>query len=111
MTLPTTLDPWQERGIPLEQRFRSWKQRIKTPYHKLDVDPYTRVRVILMNGIENECWAYSHHFARCTGNPEIKALLARTRMVEQQQQTTINWLNPADQTILETTLAFEQVEP
>jgi hypothetical protein len=62
-----------------------------------------------MNGIENECWAYSHHFARCTGNPEIKSLLARTRMVEQQQQTTINWLNPADQTILETTLAFEQV--
>jgi rubrerythrin len=109
MTLPTTLDPWRERGIPLEQQFRSWKQRIKTPYHKLDVDPYTRVRVILMNGIENECWAYSHHFARCTGNPEIKALLARTRMVEQQQQTTINWLNPADQTILETTLAFEQV--
>jgi hypothetical protein len=55
MTLPTTLDPWREPGIPLEQQFRSWKQRIKTPYHKLDVDPYTRVRVILMNGIENEC--------------------------------------------------------
>src|SRR5918997_828260 len=109
MTLPTTLDPWRELGIPLEQQYRSWKQRIKTPYHKLDVDPYTRVRVILMNGIENECWAYSHHFARCTENPEIKSLLARTRMVEQQQQTTINWLNPADQTILETTLAFEQV--
>jgi hypothetical protein len=97
MALPTTLDPWRERGIPLEQQYRSWKQRIKTPYHKLDVDPYTRVRVILMNGIENECWAYSHHCARCTENPEIKSLLARTRMVEQQQQTTINWLNPADQ--------------
>ena len=67
MTFPTTLDPWRERGIPLEQQCRSWKQRIKTPYHKLDVDPYTRVRVILMNGIENEAWAYSHHLARCTG--------------------------------------------
>jgi rubrerythrin len=109
MTLPMTLDPWRERGIPLEQQFRSWKQRIKAPYDKRQVDPYTRVRVILMNGIEDEAWAYSHHFARATANPEIKALLARTRMVEQQQQTTINWLNPADQTVLETTIAFEQV--
>ncbi len=49
-----------------------------------------------MNGIENEAWAHSHTFARCTDNPELRALLARTRMVE-QQQTTVNWLNPADQ--------------
>ena len=109
MALPTTLDLWREQGIPLDRQYRSWKQRIKAPYHKRDVDPYTRVRVILMNGIENEAWAYSHHFARCTGNQEVKSLLAQTRMVEQQQQTTINWLHPADQTILETTIAFEQV--
>jgi hypothetical protein len=32
-----------------------------------------------------------------------------TRMIEQQQQTTINWLNPADQSVLETTVAYEQV--
>jgi hypothetical protein len=109
MMFPTTLDPWREQGIPLDQQCRSWKKRIKAPYHKLDVDPYTRVRVILMNGIENESWAFSHHFARSTGNPEIKSLLARTRMVEQQQQTTVNWLNPANQSVLETTIAFEQV--
>jgi len=36
-------------------------------------------------------------------------LLARTRRVEDQQQTTINWLNPGDATNLETTLAYEQV--
>jgi hypothetical protein len=109
VSLPATLDPWREQGIPLDQQFRSWKQRVKRPYHKLEVDAYTRLRVILMNGIENEVWNYSHNFARCTSNPEIRALLARTRMVEQQQQTTINWLNPADQTVLETTIAYEQV--
>lgn len=109
MSLPSTIEPWREQGIPLDKQFRSWKQRVKAPYHKRDVDPYTRARVILMNGIENECWAYSHHFARCTDNHEIKALLARTRMVEQQQQTTVNWLNPADQSVLETTIAYEQV--
>ncbi len=30
-------------------------------------------------------------------------------MVDQQQQTTINWLHPADQSVLETTIAYEQV--
>ena len=109
MALPATLDPWREKGIPLEQQYRSWKQIVRTPYDKREVDAYTRARIILMNGIENEVWAFSHQFARSTANPEIRALLARTRRVEDQQQTTINWLNPADQTVLETTIAYEQV--
>ena len=109
MALPMTLDPWQEPGIPLEKQYRTWKDRVKTPYDKREVDAYTRVRVILMNGIENEVWNYSHNFARSTGDPAIRALLAQTRMVEQQQQTTIDWLDPTDQSVLETTIAFEQV--
>jgi hypothetical protein len=109
MAIPSSLDPWREKGIPLEQQYRSWKQRIRAPYNKREVDAYTRTRVILMNGVENEVWNFSHNFARCTDNQEIRALLARTRMVEQQQQTTINWLNPADQSVLETTVAYEQV--
>jgi len=36
-------------------------------------------------------------------------LLAQTRRVDQQQQTTINGLNPGDQTIIETTIGYEQV--
>jgi hypothetical protein len=31
------------------------------------------------------------------------------RRVEQHQQTLVNWLNPADQNPLETTIGFEQV--
>jgi hypothetical protein len=108
-TVPTSLDPWREQGIPLDKQYRSWRERVKTPYDKQDVDPYTRCRVILMNGLENECWNWSHHFARHTADPALKGLLARTRMVEQQQQTTLNWLHPADQTVLETTIAYEQV--
>jgi rubrerythrin len=103
------LDPWHEPGIPLEEQYRSWKQRIKAPYDKHQVDAYTRTRVILMNGVENGAWNFAHHFSRSTDDPVIKSLLARTRMVEQQQQTTINWLNPADQSVLETTIAYEQV--
>jgi len=104
-----SMNPWREKGIPLEQQYRSWKQRLKTPYDKHNVDPFTRLRVILMNGIENESRMYKHAFARAAGNGEIKNLLARTRMMEQQQQTRVNWLNPADQPVLETTIAYEQV--
>ena len=105
----TTLDPWHEKGIPLDRQIRSWKQRVRAPYDKRDVDAYTRARVILMNGLENEAWFNSHQLSRCTDTSEIRSLAAVTRMIEQQQQTTINWLNPADQTVLETTIAYEQV--
>jgi Mn-containing catalase len=109
MPLPSTLDPWREKGIPLDRQYRSWKQIVKEPYRKLEVDAYSRTRVILMNGIEAECVLFSHNFSRSTDNHEIKALLARTRRVEDQQMTTVNWLNPGDATILETTIAYEQV--
>jgi hypothetical protein len=109
MAAPTTLDPWREKGTPLDKQYRSWKQIVKEPFKKQEIDAYSRARVILMNGIEAECVLFSHAFARMTDNREIQTLLARTRRVDDQQQTTINWLNPGDATILETTLAYEQV--
>ncbi len=62
-----------------------------------------------MNGIENEASVFSHAFARVSDDPELKAALAALRRVEHQQQNTINGLNPADQSVLETTIAFEQM--
>src|SRR3954470_8745796 len=109
MPLPSTLNPWQEKGIPLDRQIRDWKHIALPPYDKRQVDAYTRARVILMNGLEVEAWNFGHSFHRMTDNREIQALLARTRRVEDQQQTTINGLNPADQTILETTIGYEQV--
>ena len=90
MPQATTLNPWREKGIPLENQYRSWYGRLHSPYSKFEVDAYTRCRIILMNGIENEVWSYGHNFARSCGDLAIRALLAQTRMVEQQQQTTIN---------------------
>lgn len=109
MPTPSTLNPWTEEGIPLDKQFRPLKEVIPDPYDKREVDAYTRARVILMNGIEQEAWVQSHVFHRLTDNRELLGLLARTRRAEQQQQTTINWLNPANQTVLETTIAYEQV--
>src|SRR5690606_25022824 len=42
-------------------------------------------------------------------NPHLRQELARIRRIEHHQQTLVNWLNPADQSVLETTIGFEQV--
>jgi len=104
-----SINPFKEKGIPLERQYRTWKQIAQLPYRKQDVDAYTRCRVILMNGIENEAILFSHNLARNTDDQGLKGLLAEIRRVDSQQQTTINWLNPHDQTVLETTIAYEQV--
>jgi rubrerythrin len=104
-----TLNPFQEKGIPLEKQYRSWKQVVHAPYRKQQVDAYTRCRAILMNGIEVEAAVFSHSFARNTADKDVLRTLAQVRRVEHQQQNTVNWLHPADQTVLETTIGYEQV--
>src|SRR3954471_14508232 len=104
-----SFNPLDESGIAVEDQFRSWSELNVDPYRKLDVDPYTRTRVILMNGIEVESILFSHQFARHTDNLEIKRALALSRRADQQQQKAVNGLNPGDQTPLETTIGYEQV--
>jgi hypothetical protein len=103
------MNPLDQEGIALEDQFRNWSELNVEPYDKQEVHPYTRSRVILMNGIEVESIVFSHQFARHTDNLEIKRALALTRRLEQQQQKVINGLNPGDQTPLETTIGYEQV--
>jgi rubrerythrin len=104
-----SINPFEEKGVRLDKQFRTWKQIAQLPYRKQEVDAYTRCRVILMNGIETASILFSHNMARKTVDNELKELLAIMRRVDSQQQTTINWLNPFDQTVLETTIAYEQV--
>jgi rubrerythrin len=97
----------KDKGVPLEKQRFTWKELVQPPYSKLDDDAFTRVRVILMNGIESEAVRFGHACARM--NSDLQLALARVRRVEQHQQTLVNWLNPADQSPLETTIGFEQV--
>jgi hypothetical protein len=101
------IDLLKDRGTPLERQRFTWRELVQTPYSKLDDDAFTRVRVILMNGIESEALRFQHACARM--NADLQGHLARVRRVEQHQQTLVNWLNPADQDPLETTIGFEQV--
>jgi hypothetical protein len=103
------MNPLEERGIPLEEQFRNWSELNIEPFDKNEVEPYTRTRVILMNGIEVESVLFSHNFARHTDNVEIKRALALSRRIDAQQQKAVNGLNPGDQTPLETTIGYEQV--
>ena len=103
------MNPLDQPGMPIEDQFRNWSELNVDPYDKREVDPYTRTRVILMNGAEVESIMFSHQFARHTDNLEIKRALAMSRRVDQQQQKVVNGLNPGDQTPLETTIGYEQV--
>ncbi|HEX2117419.1 MAG TPA: hypothetical protein VHM01_23695 [Alphaproteobacteria bacterium] len=102
-------NPLAERGIPLERQLRSWSELNVEPYRTDAVHPYTRCRVILMNGVEVESAMFSHQFARHTPDVKLKQDLARVRRVEQQQQKAVNWLLPAQENVVEVTIGYEQV--
>ena len=57
-------NPLSERGMAVEKQLRDWRWLNSVPYDKLTVDPYTKCRIILMNGIEVESIIFSHQFAR-----------------------------------------------
>jgi hypothetical protein len=101
------LDIFKEKGTPLDRQQFTWRDIVRAPFSKLDDDAFTRVRVILMNGIEEQATRFQHHFARM--NEELRPDLARLRRMEHFQQLTVNWLLPSDQSPLETTIGYEQV--
>ncbi|PZG18287.1 hypothetical protein [Nonomuraea aridisoli] len=104
-----TFNPLRERGIPLDKQLRNWRELNVTPTDPDHADPYTRCRIITMNGIEVEAVMFSHHLARHCPDTELKQQLARVRYIEAQQQKAVNWLLPGLASVLETTIAYEQV--
>ncbi len=98
---------YDSTGIAPERQRFTWRELVQPPISKLDDDAYTRVRIILMNGIETEALRFSHAAARV--NQALRLPLAQVRRCEQHQATMVNWLLGADHSPLETTIAYEQV--
>jgi hypothetical protein len=48
------------RGVALGRQCFTWREMVQTPISKLDDDAFTRVRVILMNGLELEALRFGH---------------------------------------------------
>ena len=103
------MNPFNEKPQPIDSSFKSWKSIYPAPYDKHEVDPYTRTRVILMNGTEYEAVWFTHQLQRKVQDNELRRALALSRRVEQQQQKVIAALKPHDETILEHTIGYEQL--
>ncbi|MDD2647688.1 MAG: hypothetical protein PHI27_08895 [Eubacteriales bacterium] len=103
------MNPFKEKARPLDDCIMDWKRLCPAPYDKNTVSPYTKTRVILMNGTEFEQSWFMHQFSRHSPNGDIRRELSLIRRLEQQQQKLISLLKPADETILEHTIGYEQL--
>jgi hypothetical protein len=101
-------NPLEQAGIPLENQIRNWRELDVEPIDPELVDPYTRTRIIALNGIEVEAITFGHQLARHCLDPDTKRQLALVRYLENQQQRVVNWLLPGLNSVLETTLGYEQ---
>ncbi len=103
------MNPIKEKSKSLENNFLPLKKMYPRSYNKEKTSPYTKTRVILMNGTEFESQWFMHNFARHCNEPEILEALSIVRRQEQQQQKRISCLKPINESILETTIAYEQL--
>lgn len=103
------MNPFLEKPRPLEDCIVDWKTLSGKPYNKETVDPYTRLRVILMNGTEFESIWMGHQFSRHCDDNDLRRQLALLRRIEQQQQKRVAALKPADETALEHTIGYEML--
>ena len=103
------MNPFDQTPMPLFDTIMDWNTAYPKPYDKHSADPYTKIRIILMNGIETEAALFGHQFHRHCADNELRRELAMIRRAEQLQQKHVNWLKPLDETPLETTIGFEHV--
>lgn len=104
------MNPFEESyNLSNDKAAPSWTKVAIKPYRKLDTDPFTKERIILMNGIEVEAAIFAHNFHRHCKDNKLRRDLALCRRMEQMQQKRINWLSPSDETTLETTIGYEQL--
>jgi hypothetical protein len=103
------LNPFQQRPKKIESFVQDWNRLYPKSYDPHTVDPYTKTRIILMNGTEFEANWFSHQFSRHCSDNELRRQIALTRRIEQQQQRKIANLKPIGESILEHTIGYEQL--
>lgn len=104
-----SFNPFNEKPEKIDSLFIDWATVYPKSYDKNEVDPYTKVRCILMNGTEFEATWYSHQFHRHCPDNNVRRELAAVRAQEQQQQKRIACLKPINESVLETTIGYEQL--
>lgn len=104
-----TMNPFYEKAYKIDKCVCDWKKLYPTAYNKHDADAYTKVRTILLNGTEFEEQWFMHQLARHTSDNNLRRDVAFLRDLEQQQQKRISFFKPKDETVLETTISYEQL--
>ena len=103
------MNPLKTKTKDVESYFMDFTKMYPKAYNKKKTGPYSKTRVILLNGLEFESNWFMHQFARHCDNDELKREIAIIRKQEQQQQKRISCLKPINESILETTIAYEQL--
>ena len=82
MNKMTKVNPFELKSKNVEEHFMNWDEIYPRPYDKKKVSPWTKVRVILMNGTEFESNWFLHQFARHVDDNDLKRDLALVRRQE-----------------------------
>jgi rubrerythrin len=104
-----SFNPFQEKGTPVEKQFYNFLALNTKPYDSRSVHPYSRMRGILMNGIESEAVFFYHNFHRHCNDMDLRREIAMVRRAEQEEQKMVNWLIPGEESVLEVTIGYEQL--
>ena len=89
------------------QKYYNWKNIYPVAYDKNTTNPYTKTRVILINGCETEQVFFLHQFSRNCSDNDLRREIAKLRRIEQQQQKLLQCLKPINENILEETIIYE----
>lgn len=103
------VNPFYEKGALPVEKFASVQDYSPIPYDKKTVSPYTKTRIILLNGAEFEQNWFLHQFSRSCNDNDLRREISLIRRHEQQQQKIISGLKPIDESDLETTIGYEQL--
>lgn len=103
------MNPFKHPSKEVEENILNWKTMYPKPYNKKTASPFTKIRIILLNGTEFESNWFLHQFARNCNDNDLKREIALIRNQEQQQQKRIAALKPLDENFLETTIGYEQL--
>ena len=104
-----SINPFELKPIDLESCFTERKELYGYSYDKHNANPYTKLRIILMNGAEFEQVGFGHNLMRNEKRADLRRDLAMLRRSEQMQQKRIACLKPISESVLENTIAYEQL--
>ncbi len=104
-----TMNPFELKPMPIEDCFVDRSTLYGYSYDKYNADPYTKLRIILMNGAEYEQVWFGHNTMRCETSGDLRRDLALIRRSEQMQQKRIACLKPISESVLENTIGYEQL--